>query len=101
LIRFGTTTESNAMLPQGSPSAWPAPSAKFQSKPPVRPPVVTILNHPVAVMFVPGRPSGITMLFTSTCSADVISPIPSSTSIRVRFPSFFEKTINGEYHAVP
>ena len=89
------------MLPYGSPSGLPAPSAKFRSKAPIRPPAVTVLNHPVAVMFVPGCPSGITMLFTSTCSTDVISPIPSSTSIRVRFPSFFEKTISGECHAVP
>src|SRR5207302_9514764 len=68
---------------------------------PVRVPSVGTLYQPVPVMSRPATPAGISTSFTSTFSTLCISPIPSSTSIRVRLPSLRANTIGGLYHAVP
>ena len=89
------------MLPYGSPSGFPLASVYSRLKAPVRPPIVTALYHPVAVMLVPALPAGMMMSLTNTVIAPSNSPIPSRTSMCVRLPSFFEKTTRGAYHAVP
>src|ERR1035438_6100723 len=66
LIRFGTTTETYAMLPYGSPAGCPLPSRKLLSKAPDRVPSVCTLYQPVPVMSVPETPTGISTPLTRT-----------------------------------
>ena len=68
------------MLPYGSPAATPVGCAKSPLKLPVRFPGLTTLYQPVAVMFRPACPMGISTLLAITFSTLLISPIPSSTS---------------------
>ena len=89
------TTDKYAMLPYGSPAGCPLPSVKSGFRTPERDPSVITLCHPVPVMLVPDTPSGISTSLTSTFNTPCISPAPSSTSIRVRFPSFRANTTGG------
>src|SRR5579862_10033603 len=52
------------MLPYGSPSGFPDPSAKFRSNAPVCVPVLITLYQPVAVMSVPLGVNGTDMTAT-------------------------------------
>ncbi len=101
LNTFGTTTDRYAMLPYGSPAGCPDPSTKSGFCVPARVPSVGTLYHPVPVMFVPATPSGICTPLTSTVRTPCISPIPSRTSMWVRFPSLRANTTGGAYQAVP
>src|SRR5690348_14696124 len=104
LIRFGTTTDIVTDEPCGSPRGLPEESTKSVLKFPCRSPVLTTEYQPLVVISCPATTCGISISFTTTFKIFCelwIGPVPRSTSMCVRLPSFLAKITGALSHPDP